>query len=368
MPSPKLIRIRNDGLERWLWLLAFMLVLGPAVLAAPVVVTLRNGDRITGEIKSESADRVVLKSPVAGTLKIPKTEISKREPLVAPAAPSTAATPAPAGPPPQPAPAPKPAAPAVATAPVPGNKPPLTVTNAPAPTLGSEVRSWLPAWMVPYTTNWHGSVQLGMDLGFGTADRQTFYGNAYANHAYNRVRNNAEYHVAYGTLNGRESANRMNGRIKTDYDFGTKRRTYAYHTGGVGYDEIRRVDMEFDEGVGLGYKILQRPKFNLNGELGGQYQNINFLTAQDRSYLSIRVAENLSWQVSPKLQVTQRLTFLPNVEEFSDYRVRFELSASYPLFKRVTISFNAIEMFDSAPPAGVDKNDLTVQSTLGLNF
>jgi putative salt-induced outer membrane protein YdiY len=207
-----------------------------------------------------------------------------------------------------------------------------------------------------------------MDLGMGTADRQTFYGNAYANHSFNRVRNNAEYHVAYGTLNGRESANRMNGRIKTDYDFGTKRRTYIYNTGGIGYDEIRRVDMEFDEGVGLGYKLIQRPKFNLNGELGGQYQNINFITAKDRSYLSIRVAESLSWQVSEKLRFDHRVTFLPNVEDFTDYRVRLELSASYPLFKRVTISFNVIELYDSAPPPGVDQNDLTLQSSVGINF
>lgn len=363
MPSTKQSRNRTAGRERWLWCLLLGWLLIPGSWAAPVVITLKNGDRLTGEIKSENADRVVLKSAVAGTIRIPKPEISKREPLTPPVVAAPVVTPAAPA-----APAPKTAAPPVAAAPTANAKAPLMVTNAPAPTLGSTFRSWLPDWMAPYTTNWHGSVQLGMDLGFGTADRQTFYGNAYANHAYNRVRNNAEYHVAYGTLNARESANRMNGRIKTDYDFGTKRRTYAYHTGGVGYDEIRRVDMEFDEGVGLGYKILQRPKFNLNGELGGQYQNIDFLTAQDRSYLSIRVAENLSWQVSPKLQITQRLTFLPNVEEFSDYRVRFELSASYPLFKRVTISFNAIEMFDSAPPAGVDKNDLTVQSTLGLNF
>jgi hypothetical protein len=106
----------------------------------------------------------------------------------------------------------------------------------------------------------------------------------------------------------------------------------------------------------------------LNGELGGQYQNINFITAKDRSYLSIRVAESLSWQVSEKLRFDHRVTFLPNVEDFTDYRVRLELSASYPLFKRVTISFNVIELYDSAPPPGVDQNDLTLQSSVGINF
>jgi hypothetical protein len=56
------------------------------------------------------------------------------------------------------------------------------------------------------------------------------------------------------------------------------------------------------------------------------------------------------------------------VEDFTDYRVRLELSASYPLFKRVTISFNVIELYDSAPPPGVDQNDLTLQSSVGINF
>jgi opacity protein-like surface antigen len=341
-----------DTGRRWLLLVACWLAW--CVNAAPEVLTLRNGDRLTGEVKSESADRLTLKTSFAGTLKIPKAEIAKREPVAPPVDVAPTPPPAPTAAAPKPAPAPAVAAKATNT--------------PPAATLGTVARSWLPRWLVPYTTNWHGSVQMGMDLGMGTADRQTFYGNIYANHSYNRVRNNAEYHAAYGTLNGNDSANRMNGRIKTDYDFGTKRKTYIYNTGGIGYDEIRRVDMEFDEGVGLGYKLIQRPKFNVNGELGGQYQNINFITANDRSYLSIRVAENLSWQVSEKLRVDQRLTFLPNVEDLTDYRVRLELSASYPLFKRVTISFNAIELYDSAPPPGVDQNDLTLQSSVGINF
>jgi putative salt-induced outer membrane protein YdiY len=359
-PQNRRLNASPEAGRRWLLLLACWLAW--CLNAAPEVLTLRNGDRLTGEVKSESAERLTLKTPFAGTIKIPKSEIAKREPV----APPLAVTPA--SPPASPAASPKPA-----PAPAPSSSPakPIAIaggTNPPVAALGALARSWLPQWLVPYTTNWHGSVQLGMDLGMGTADRQTFYGNAYANHSFNRVRNNAEYHVAYGTLNGRESANRMNGRIKTDYDFGTKRRTYIYNTGGIVYDEIRRVDMEFDEGVGLGYKLIQRPKFNVNGELGGQYQNINFITANDRSYLSIRVAESLSWQVSEKLRFDQRLTFLPNVEDLADYRVRFELSASYPLFKRVTISFNAIELYDSAPPPGVDQNDLTLQSSVGINF
>ncbi len=339
---------------------ALGILLSGLARAETVIITLKNGDRLTGELKSENADRLVLKSPLAGTVKLPKSEIAKREPLK----PALAAEPSPVARPPKPA-APAPA-PAVVAAPAPSRATNLTAIDAINPV--KLVRSWLPSWLVPYTTNWHGSIQFGTDLGFGTTDRQTFYGNAYANHAYNRIRNTVEYHLAYGTLNGIESANRMNTRGKTDFDFGTKRRVYVYNTGGIGYDDVRRVDLEFDEGAGFGYKLVERPRFTLRGELGGQYQNINYTSAVDKSYLSIRVAENLSWKVSDKLTVNQGLTFLPNVSEFSDYRVRFELSANYPLFKRVTVSLNVIDLYDSDPPPGVAANDLTVQSTLGISF
>ncbi len=364
-PRPNLLPSPSLGRFALVWLV--ILLVGP-LSAAPVVVTLRNGDRLTGEVKSESAERLVLKTALTGTIKIPKSEIAKREPVpAAVAAPSPAVAVKPAAPaaPAKPAPTAPVIPPAVAGT---AAAAALPETNAPALSLGQRVRTWLPGWMVPYTTNWHGSLQMGMDLGMGTSDRQTYYGNATATHSYNRVRNNVEYHTAYGILNDRQSANRMNGRIKTDYDFGTKRKIYVYNTGGMGYDEVRRVDLEFDEGVGLGYKLVQRPKFNVNTELGGQYQNINFSTAKDRAYMSIRAAETLSWQVSPKLKIDQKLAFMPNLESLSDYRIRFELSASYPLFKRVTVSFNAIEMFDSAPPTGVDQNDLTLQSTVGISF
>jgi hypothetical protein len=63
-----------------------------------------------------------------------------------------------------------------------------------------------------------------MDVGFGTSDRRTFYLNGNASHSWDRVRNTVDYHVAYGTVNAVQSANRMDGSAKTETDLGKKRR------------------------------------------------------------------------------------------------------------------------------------------------
>ena len=329
--------------------------------AEKITITLRNGDRISGELASENEERVVVKSPALGKLRIPKADIAKRENPALPAATTATAAPAAGGPvfPPAVAvgakPASPPAKPALAASPK---------TNAPVTALVS----WAPSWFQPFMTNWHGNVQLGMDLGFGTSDRQTFYVNASASHTWNRLRNFADFHSAYGLVDKVQSADRRDGSLKTETDLGEKRRLYAYNQGGAGYDAIRKLDLEFHEGVGMGYKIVQRPKLTVNSELGVQYESLDYINSPDRSFMSLRVGENLTWNVFEKLSINQRLSISPDVGDFSAYRIRLDIGLSYPLFKRVTINVNAVDEYDSQPPPGVNRNDLQIQSTLGVTF
>ncbi len=354
-------RRRNNAEKAFAAAVSAALLASLSLRAEPVVLTLKNGDRISGELTAEDDSKVTVRSPVVGKLRIAKSEISRRE---RPQAPAPVAAP------------PSAAVPVVAAAktatPAPAGKPAASVAAAPAAVpagkLPGGIARYVPGWTRPFLTNWHGNVQLGMDLGFGTTDRQTFYVNGSASHAWNRVRNLADFHVAYGSLNGVQSANRMDGSLKTDLDLGRSRRLYVYNQGGTGYDEIRHVALEFHEGAGLGYKILQRPKLILNGEMGMQYEHQTYLNTPERSFVSLRFGENLTWKVSDKLSVNQRLAYTPDIGDFGEFRVRFDLGVSYPLFKRVTLNLNVIEQYDAKPPRGVDKNDLQVQSTLGITF
>src|SRR5687767_2112930 len=75
------------------WLLAivsFALLLNFTAAAQDAVIHLKNGDRISGRIVSESATAVRLTNTFLGSFEIPLGEISKREVVVAPSlAPAT---------------------------------------------------------------------------------------------------------------------------------------------------------------------------------------------------------------------------------------------------------------------------------------
>lgn len=322
------------------------LAITSSAMGGPIVLILRNGDRISGDLQAEDSQRVVLRSAIAGKLRIPKDQIERRE---LPSPPATAV----AGAPVKPSATPSPRA---------GTAAKNTVTNAPV------VSEHFFGFLHPWSTNWHGNFQIGSDLGFGTSDRQTFYANITATHSYRRLRNNLELHSIYGVLNAVESANRIDGLWKVEFDLGQRRRLYAYHQAGGGYDEIRKIDRQLQDGVGMGYKVIEKPRLKFNGELGAQYQQFEYRDTTGKGVYSVRFGENLAWNPIDRVQVTHRFAFMPNIEDFGDYRWRLDLGFAYPVFKRVTLNLNVVDEYEVAPARRVDSNDLQIQSTVGFVF
>src|SRR5687767_6355670 len=59
-----------------------------------VIIHLRNGDRVTGFIVSDTTNRIVLSNQWSASITLPQADIARREPVAAVAAVPTNATPA----------------------------------------------------------------------------------------------------------------------------------------------------------------------------------------------------------------------------------------------------------------------------------
>lgn len=321
-----------------------------AAATESVVLFLKNGDRITGELVSQNENRVVVRSPVAGRITIPRESLDHMDPVARPAA-SIAATPTNA--------TPKVATPAAA--------PPPTASVAKSDTNAPVTGHLLPSWVSGIWTNWHGNVQAGLNLGVGTTDRATMYVNGTASKKWGRTSTMFTYNAAYGEANGIQNANQMAGTGRAEFEISPNRRTFAYASGAAGYDVIRKINLEYLGGGGVGYKFIDRPKRVLAGELGMQYQSFNYSTSEDQTTVAVRFGESFTTSID-KLSITQRLGFTPGIGDLSNYQVNLYLTLSYPLFKPLTLNLNIIDQYLSKPAAGVQNNDLQVQTTIGITF
>ncbi len=347
-------------------LLISLVVTGVQVSAQTVVLRLQNGDRIAGVILAQTTNSLVLSNAWATELKIPLTAIVSREPAeVTPSAPAPAVAAAPVAPSPA-------AAPATAAAPVvPSAQPkaapaaaPIVAVAAPPAAKKQEVKG---------PKRWKADLNLGTSFIYGTTEQQNYYGTAtltyekpYLANPKKFFRNTISYNVNYGQANQIVSANQMWGSMKTDLD--VTERLFAYNLGVAGYDQVRKIDLQWEVGPGFGYHILKTGRFILNTEVGSQYlvRELSTGVSQDNVYL--RFAENATWQIAERVTLKETLAYLPQSLEFGNYRLNLETTVSFALFSRFSLNFTVVNLFNSRPAPGVESDQLQIRSTLGMHF
>jgi putative salt-induced outer membrane protein YdiY len=340
----------------WLWWLLWAALGCPHCPAEEIILHLRNGDRITGRLLSESTNSVAISTGFSTNMVVPKELIDRREALPKPKITEPpASTNSPSA-----TPAKGPLVPAT------GVVSELTPTNAPAAAKKPTATAFH-----KFLSEWHGEIQLGANLGFSSIDREAFTGHLKLteNHKFTSndtaLRNILEYDAAYGTSGGVLSDNRMEGSVKTEYDL--TKRFLIYNSATAGYDQIRGIDLQYDFGPGVGYKWVVLSNFVFKTEIGGDYQEQYFPQNKHSERYALRLEEDLWWQITPKIRWDEKVEFFPELS-LSEYRSRLETNLSYLLKQNLTLSLNLIDQYDTGVPAGVSKNDLQIRSLVGVKF
>jgi putative salt-induced outer membrane protein YdiY len=366
-------------------LLGLALILATArAEAQSLLLHLKNGDRLRGTLVEERAEALVLDSDALGRVTVPVAHIEKREALTAPDA--APAVPVPAALSPaqlrrlaelrtlyqsnqltsaeyhaarakvltEPA-AVAPVAPVVA-----GGPGPRPGEAAPAPPQAS------PPSAPARKKVWTGDVQAGVDLGFSEKNRQLYTGRLKLIHASGALRNTFDYLFSYGRTDGILSANRMDGSVKTDYEL--TRRNYVYNLAGGGYDEVRKIDLRYELGPGIGRQFLKTSSLVLKGEYGLNYQAQEF--ADDTSVENVRhrLAQDSFWKLNNRLTLDERVEFFPSLAEWDVYRLRVEGNVRFWLSGSLSLNLTVLDLYDTQPAQGVPNNDLQVRSSIGVKF
>jgi putative salt-induced outer membrane protein YdiY len=308
--------------------------------AQPVILYLRSGDRLSGTIIYKDTNGVILATPWAKEIVVPATEILKRE------TPTASEAKAGQG---------KPAGPAFGA---------LTNIDVRPGTLA--VSGPLPPVKPNPPKHWGGEAQVGADMVFSERNRQLYSGRFKLTYAYNHFRNLFDCNFAYGKTDGLLSDDRAYGSCKTDYDLSP--RTYVYNLGGVGFDKIRKIDLRYEIGPGMGYRVIKLTNFVLNAELGNNYQ-AQYNSDNTKSELFFyRLAENSTWTVNGHLSVDERVEFFPRVDLSESYRCRFESNFRYALVNHLAFVVTVMDQYDTQPAQGVAKNDLQLRSSISFKF
>jgi hypothetical protein len=406
----------------WMGLAAVLFSISRRLEAAETIVLhLRNGDRLTGELVSEDATRVTIRSGVYGSVSVPLSQVLERkgvggeagdaniveteaprvDPISDPVArerleklaelykadritaseyqkqrarilsgEALALNPETAGPTPPPAPPPT-TVPAPPPKPVAGERgavqaaqaaPPAKPPEAPKAT--GPVDTGTPKPKPP--KRWSFDIQLGSNLQYNQVENELYYGSVRVNYTGLKYRNFFEHTVNYGKTDNSVTVNNMNGKWRVERDF--NRRLFSFNDLGGGYDEVRRIDLTYEDSFGLGYKLIARPNFTVSTDTGLNYQAQYFADETSKEVFAVRLGERVRWKLSDKLELTESMEVYLRSVDLESYRFRFEAALRYALNSYLNLSLSVLDQYDTEPAPGVTPNDLQVRSTLGVRF
>lgn len=330
-------RSRDPQAHWWLSLLVVAgLFLCLPARAVNVVVKLKNGDQLSGRLVAQETNQVIIATTWAETIVLPLSVIgglrtAEGDVLYAP-------------PPPAP-----PTAPALAVA------------------------KAMPMPPAARKKNLTTTANLGMDLLLGAKERQIYYtrikstyARPYDSNPNQFFRTTADYLANYGETDDVKSANNMAGSLQTDLDFGPH--TYFYNFGNAGYDEIRKIDLQYGVGPGIGRHLFRKPAFALDLESGVNYQVQERSEGDSPESTYLRLADNLTWKLADRITFRKKFEFQLNMQEADQFRMRLDSTLEYRLWNALSLNLTLLDVFDTDPAPGVDQNEVQLRSSLGLTF
>jgi hypothetical protein len=345
-----MLKKRLSDLWSLLAIVLLALLLSAPVAAQGVIIHLKNGDRLSGQLLSETTNSVRLTNSLLGNFEVPLAEISRRE-IVSPpvAVPVTNAPPV-----------------------VTGTNTTTTTTNVAAPLPPKEAKPPLSpanpeATPIASTPSfWKHDLRFGVNLRYATKDSHEFLAILKSTYGKAPFRHIFDVNFKYGRVEDALAANSLSASEKTEYQLSP--RSYTFGLIGGGYDEIRKIDYQFEVGPGFGIEILKLTNFVWKGEIGFNFQQQNRADNTRQNTYSVRIAEIFAWRVWDKLTADLKAEFFPNLDEFGEYRLRIESTLRYPVSKRLSLNLDIIDLYDTRPPQDVSQNDLQIRSTIGVTF
>lgn len=219
---------------------------------------------------------------------------------------------------------------------------------------------------------WSGFLDTGLSLTRGNSDTTTFTLGFNADRITPRDKTSVYTTSLYSTGEDRESgeketiANAIRGGAR--YELKLTDRLNAFAFGDLEHDEFQELDLRLVLGGGLGWDVIknERTVFNVFG--GGALNKEFFTIDEDRTSGEALIGEELNHRVSDRFALKQRMVFFPNLTETGEYRLTFDGSAVTTLNKWLSWHVTLSDRFISNPAADAQKNDLLLTTGIRLTF
>lgn len=321
-------------------------------------ITLKNGDRITGEIIKKDGGTLTIKSPYMGTITMPwdqVSEIKSDTPLTVVLPGGTAQG-------------------TVATSDgklqLQGQPQAAPLSDVIALRGAEEQRAYEQLLHPGWTRLWAGSASLGFAGTSGNARTLTLTTGVNAARLTTTDKTSLYFNSikASALSNGRNADTAEAIRGGVGYDHNLKPRLFANVFNDYEYDRFQNLDLRFVLGGGLGFHAVKTEHSQLDVLAGFDFNHSKFSTPLTRNSGEFFWGDDYSVKLTGRTSLVQDFRMFSDMTNSGTYRVNFDVGASTKLGKWLTWNLSLSDRYLNHPAPGRKTNDFLYTTGIGVTF
>jgi len=215
-------------------------------------------------------------------------------------------------------------------------------------------------------SRWEGSFSLSANVNDGSSDTSSFLFKFDLWWKGPSDTISVKGNATYNTAGGSATDNTAYGQVRYDYLLGAG--TYVFGSLEADHDEFQEIRLRTVWTGGGGYAFLQRNWIELTTDLG-----VSYTTEEDRdrdtsSYPGGRAGLRFKWELGADFEIHDVLTFYPNFQDGDAWRFRNEVSLKRSVYKGWNIDAGIITRYENQPLGDAQRASSTYYLGLGYTF
>ena len=133
-------------------------------------------------------------------------------------------------------------------------------------------------------------------------------------------------------------------------------------------DNIAQLDYRMNVGPGLGVRLIDAKRANLDFEAGLAYAGEQYENTPKEDNLAYRIAEKWNYKLSQKSKLWQSAEVIGDTDEGDDYVIKGEIGVSSSIAGNLSLKSTVADTYTNDPKLGNKKNDITIMTMIVYSF
>lgn len=213
---------------------------------------------------------------------------------------------------------------------------------------------------------WDHRLELGAQIRTGnsdTQDGQVIYGSRMTAH---KVALSNALAASVGWASGTRTTQQVIGESRLDWSH--TERFYSFYSFNGQHDLLKNLFLRAREEAGVGYKFIKTSETLLQGDVGvGLLEDVLRYSNDDIDPLG-HAGFMFTQKIGKRLEFGLKSVLLPDFSDFKHILSESEAWLITPLSEHLMFKMSALDRFDSKPPLGTKKNDISIRTGIVIVF